>query len=386
MRALVRLLPLAALLAFAAPAPAPAAQDALSFSLEPVGPSADGYFAYDAQPGGVVKGRVLVINSGTAAGTARLDAVDATTGATTGAVYETVGGRSEDIGAWLELERDEVTLAPGASAEIAFTIRVPSDARRGEHLGGIVAAPMENTGRTGQADGRRDFRVDVVNQSILAVQVDLPGEARQLLAVRDVRTGGNPGYQTLILGLSNPGERMVRGRGSVEILGSDGATVSRQRFAIDTFLPRTRIDYPLVLRGDALVPGDYRARVALDWETGRERQELAFAVSRENIEQAFGSEGVARLPDAGRQGGGASLAVPLAGIVLALLLGAAGSMLYFRRQARRLEERLLARQAPPPADPRPAAPMAPEPGPRPDEPRFSASGEREEPQPRSGRR
>jgi hypothetical protein len=360
---------LAAFATLVAAAPAAAAQNAPSFALKALGAGHEGYYVFDGAPGSVVEGTVLLVNAGTAAGTARLDAVDATTGATTGAVYQTVGEPSEDVGAWLSLDRREVTLGPGESTRVGFTVSVPADARRGEHLGGIVAAPLAKDAADDGSGGKdRSFRVDVVNQSILAVQVDLPGEARQLLKVRGVEAGGQPGYQTLVLALSNPGERMVRGTGNVEILRG-GRAVSRQRFTIDTFLPRTRIDYPLVMRGEALLPGDYQARVVLDWGTGTERAELPFSLSRKNIEQAFGSEGVAKLPGGKDSGGGSSVLPLVIGGILALLLIGGLAVFYVRRQTRRLEERLAALH------------------PQPEEPRFTTDvREGDAPQPRSKRR
>ncbi|MCW2991839.1 MAG: putative protein of unknown function cell surface [Solirubrobacterales bacterium] len=337
MRLLVRSLLLAGLLL-----PAAAAQAAESpvFALKPVGHNALGYYRFAANPGERVDGQVRVVNAGSVEGTAELAVVDGTTGATTGAVYRTVGSASSDVGAWLQLSAREVTLAPGASTLVPFTVTVPSDGRRGEHLGGIVARPAASAPGKTNGTGKHSFRVDVVDQSILAVQVDLPGAARGLLKVRGVEAGGNPGYQTLQLALSNPGELMVKGRGTVEVTRAGGEVVTTQDFPIDTFLPRTRISYPLVLRGDALLPDDYRARVVLHWDGGQtSTTELPFTLTDRNIEQAYGSAGVAKLP--GHQAGGSTPVALLAGGgLLVVLLGFGGMAWYFRRRTRDLERRL----------------------------------------------
>lgn len=336
-----RLLLPAGLLLLLAPT-ALAAESKATFALNAVDAGREGYFVYHSAPGEVVHGEVEVVNAGTRAGVARLDVVDATTGATTGAVYEGLEETPADVGAWVSLSEHRLTLDAGESATVAFTLTVPGDARRGEHLGGIVAVPVEPTPAAAGGGKKGSFRVNVVNQAILAIQVDLPGDARQKLAVRGVTAGGNPGYQTLDLALSNPGERIVRGTGNVEILQDDGSVFSTQRFTIDTFLPRTRIEYPLVLRGDALVPGDYRARIALDWGEGRTSEELPFSVSRKEIEQAFGSEGLAKLPDGKGSGGGGGLMIVVLGVAFVLLAGMGWMLVSFRRRTRRLEERIAA--------------------------------------------
>src|SRR4051794_20804964 len=124
-------------------APAQAAQTGATFALKALGAGKTGYYVYESAPNGVIHGRVRVVNAGDAPGTASLAAVDATTGATTGAVYEQAAKDKADVGAWVTLDRQQVTLDPGASAVVNFTVTVPSDARRGDHLGGIVAAPTE---------------------------------------------------------------------------------------------------------------------------------------------------------------------------------------------------------------------------------------------------
>jgi hypothetical protein len=334
--------PLVAALLATLALPAAAAAEAPVFAIKPVGHAELGYYRFSAAPGQEVTGRVRVVNVGGVAGTVELAAVDATTGATTGAVYETIGDGSRDVGAWIALRSSRVTLAPGADAVVGFSVTVPAAARAGEHLGGLVARPVAGPVGGARGKGERSFSVDVVDQSILGVQVDLPGAARQILKVRGVEAGGNPGYQTLRIALSNPGEKMVKGSGTVIVSRAGGEEVARQEFAIDTFLPRTRIDYPLVVRGDALLPADYRAEVLLRWD-GDHRSSVAlpFSVSRQNIEQAYGSAGVAKLPDA-TPGDGLPVAL-LAGAALLLLLAAIGGMaLWMRRRTRELEARILA--------------------------------------------
>lgn len=312
-----------------------------SFALKPVGHAELGYFRYDGAPGARLKGAVRVVNVGDRPGTAELGAVDATTGATTGAVYEDLAQRPEDLGAWLALGSTSVALAPGEDRVVPFTVDVPADARRGEHLGGIVARPASARSAAGDGGREHSFRVDVVDQSIVAVQVDLPGPARALLALRGVEAGGNPGYQTLLLSISNPGERMARGKGTV-VVRSGGRVVWRETFAVDTFLPRTRIEYPLVVRKTPLVPGDYTAEVTLEVAGGaRTTSELPFALTAKDVEQAYGSDGLPTLPGARRAEEGGSPVALLGGAAgLLALLGFGVMFTRLRRRTRELERRL----------------------------------------------
>jgi hypothetical protein len=68
---------------------ASAAAKAPAFGLRALGNPKLGYFVYSLSPGVVHQGGVIISNSGTAAGTVKLFAADATTGSTTGTVYLT---------------------------------------------------------------------------------------------------------------------------------------------------------------------------------------------------------------------------------------------------------------------------------------------------------
>ena len=81
-----------AALVFAGLAVAPAAQAATSgpvFGLRAVGSNQRGYFVYTLAPDTAQSGAVIVSNVGTKTGTVKLFTTDATTGRTTGTVYET---------------------------------------------------------------------------------------------------------------------------------------------------------------------------------------------------------------------------------------------------------------------------------------------------------
>jgi hypothetical protein len=80
----------------------------------------------------------------------------------------------------------------------------------------------------------------------------------------------------------------------VTIVNSAGHIVERLPFKMDTFLPHTAIDYPLLLT-KALLPGHYRARVRLvvPGEGGVAGLsmvvERAFSVSSHDVKQVFTS-------------------------------------------------------------------------------------------------
>ncbi len=98
-----------------------------------------GYFTYTTQPGFLIQDSLHVTNIGTARGSVDLYAVDATTSQTSGVTFLTTTDPRHDVGAWIKLSRQKVTLNPGQSQDIPFSLRVPSSVRPGQHGGGIIA-------------------------------------------------------------------------------------------------------------------------------------------------------------------------------------------------------------------------------------------------------
>jgi hypothetical protein len=265
MRLWLTVLIVALLGAFAA-APASAAPGAAIFALVPehYDPSLNAtqsYFVAVARPGATFQNSVRIRNMGTESGTALLYAVDATTGQTSGAVYLDRRMPRHGVGSWITLGTHSVTLGPGQSRIIRITLHVPRGARPGDHLGGIVA---ENAALT-QASGHGSLQIRVRHLTIAAVEVQVPGNAATRFDVTGARAGGEHGYQYVYLHLQNLGALTTKPFGQVLISSAAGRPVATRSLKLDTFLPGTAIDYPLLIPKEALSPGKYRATIDLTY-------------------------------------------------------------------------------------------------------------------------
>lgn len=219
----------------------------------------ESYFVAQAHPGTSFTNAVRVANTGTAPGTALLYPVDATTGQTSGAVYLDRTKPRPGVGSWVTLGASSVTLGPGKSAVVPITVDVPATVRPGDHLGGIVA---ENAAVT-QGSGKGALQIRVRHLTIVGVEVQVPGPAAAQVAVTGVRASGRHGYQYVYLHLTNPAALTTKPTGTLVVSDAGGNQVASRSFKLDTFLPGTAIDYPVLLPGQALTPGKYRADVEI---------------------------------------------------------------------------------------------------------------------------
>jgi hypothetical protein len=302
------------------------------FALEPLRTGAGaGYFILDARPGATVKRSVRVVNTGDLAGTVRLSAVDATTGRTTGAVYVDRQAPRRGVGAWVTPAAGVLRLAPRQARTVAMTIKIPRKVLEGQHLGGVVAESATLTRGATRKRGRGSFRVDVRSLTIVAVQVNLPGKRQERMRVTGVRPGGSGGRQTLLVGLRNDGNRLIKGRGDVVITDADGATIKRTRFPVDTFVPRTAVSDPVAVPGRALSAGSYHANVTLRYGRGHvARLSTPFEITRKQVKQVFGSQ-PQQAPLA--QASGTPILALVIGALALLAVGFLGAYLLLRRRA-----------------------------------------------------
>jgi hypothetical protein len=283
----------AALVLAAAPA-AVARAGGPTFALKPASPAKHGYFVFAGKPGITIHGKVRVLNVGTTAGRTSLYAVDATTGQTSGAVYRSRQEPRRGVGGWIGLGKGAVALRPGQSRVVPFSVRVPSGASPGQHLGGIVA--QRSTSSSGGATGggkQNTFKVRIQELSVIAVQVNLPGPPRVKMTLTGIKVGAQPGHQSLLLGIGNAGHVLLKGRGSLKVVDDSGHLVQSRRFNLDTFVPETHIDLPVYIQGKALPPGRYRGTVTVHYRGRSLTRTFPFTISTAETKQVFGTQAAA---------------------------------------------------------------------------------------------
>jgi hypothetical protein len=286
--------PLAATLLLAlvlAPLAAAAPKSAV-FGLRAVGNPKLGYFVYSLAPGAVQQGGVIISNSGTATGTVKLFAADATTGRTTGTVYLT-DRKAKRVGAWTSLSSTSLTLKPGQHQTVHFTVRVPANAKPGQWVGGVVAETSRQVSGP-KSKQKASVQIKIRDLTIVAVQVNIPGPPAISFKIGGVKTGGQRGFQEVVTHIANNGNVLVKPTGSVTILNKQGTVLQVLPFKMDTFLPETAVDYPLLLK-KALPPGDYSATVKLTVPgvSGAAGKVItahpAFSISKQDVRQVFTS-------------------------------------------------------------------------------------------------
>jgi WxL interacting protein linking bacterial and host surfaces len=304
------------------------------FSIRPVAANSTAsstapYFIFDAQPGTTIQSKVRITNIGTASGSVALYGVDATTGQTSGVVYRSNTDPRTDVGAWVSVGTQRVTLAPKQDQILPFTITVPASVRPGQHVGGLVAEDL--TVQTGSSSS--GMQVNIQHLSIVAVQVNLPGSQAERMEATGIQAGGQHNYQILFLGLHNTGAQMLKPTGALHVMDTTGHQLKLMNLTLDTVLPQTAIDYPVYVDGQALGPGHYKGVVSLTYGTPQQTLSRAFdfEVTAASLQQIFGSKTPNTPPSllAGAGPGGILVILAVVGGAALLLLAGLGACVVF---------------------------------------------------------
>lgn len=211
-----------------------------------------GFITLQASPGGFASGHFYATNGGSQPASITIYGADGLTGDTTGIVYSDAGDQLVDAGGWLSPSASGATLpAAGGDRRIDFSVRVPSGARAGDHVGGVVLEQR----RAGAA-------ISQIVRNVVPVLITVSGGASPSLSLRSALVSSLPGTSlpAVTVKMVNTGQRICRPLLTVSLVGQSerGSAVTRQ---LDAILPGDGVPYPLPWPR-ALDAGTYTASVS----------------------------------------------------------------------------------------------------------------------------
>lgn len=178
---------------------------------DPEVPFSSSWFIYNLVAGEVKGDAILISNNSNQQISAKIYAVDATTTKDGAFALREEGEPRLDIGGWVDLDISQVTIEPGEERVIPFTLKIPSDAAVGDHLGGII---LENL-KAKKAEGQG---INIVTRVGVRIYETVPGELIRRLRVNDFsyRLKNNQVVFSLIL--ENLGNIHLSPQAEIEIL------------------------------------------------------------------------------------------------------------------------------------------------------------------------
>jgi hypothetical protein len=198
------------------------------------------HFAYSLAPGTSVTDAIAVVNRSETSIKLRVYASDAFSTPTGGIDLLPAAKKPTDVGAWITMKTQIITLKPQQSAVVPFTLAVPATATPGDHSGGVVTSLITGTNNTAvQLDRRLGSRV----------YLRVTGDLQPALSVSNVQATyhgtlnpGGSGSTTVSYTVTNTGNVRLAAHQTVRIASVFGALAYSANLK----------DLPEVLPGDSL--------------------------------------------------------------------------------------------------------------------------------------
>lgn len=188
-------------------------------------------YGYTLNPGGALEDGITVANRGTTPLDLAVYGADAFT--TDAGRLDLVGqdAPSTGVGAWVHAARSHVTIQPGKSVDVPFTVTLPKDAKPGDYMGGIVTSLTRP-----DANG-----VDVDRRLAIRIRLRVGGALNPSLAVEDLHVDYsntfNPfakGDASLTYTIHNTGNAIVAARQAATVSGPFGSLRAQAAKMADT--------------------------------------------------------------------------------------------------------------------------------------------------------
>jgi len=177
-------------------------------------------FSYTVNPGATVEDALVVTNHGDQALDLDVYAADGYTTDSGQFDLLVAGAESATVGAWTELKSDSITVAPGESVDVPFSLTVPDNATPGDYAGGIVSSLTEEVQENGISVDRR-----------LGIKMSLRvgGELTPSMAIENVNVAWNGGLNPVAGGdatvsytIHNTGNAVLSAQEAVGVAGPFG--------------------------------------------------------------------------------------------------------------------------------------------------------------------
>jgi len=142
-------------------------------------PRTESIFVHTLEPGEVKQEGIVVLNNTQEQKSFEVYAADSVHSSGGGFACKQISEPKEDVGAWVKLEENIVTLNSASNKTVPFTISVPEHASVGEHNGCILIQEVKlSEGEDGQKSGARiSFRTG------LRIAITIPGDLVRKLEI-----------------------------------------------------------------------------------------------------------------------------------------------------------------------------------------------------------
>jgi len=210
------------------------------------------WFVYTLRPSETQVDTIVVSNSSDKPVTAVIEPLDATNTSEGGFSLVADSTDNQDLGKWITLEKTEIQLPAGRSAEVSFKLAVPSDASPGQHSAGI--AVYEKATQSGGIGLR--IRVGA------RVYVTVPGKVTRKIAIQKASYVIKDGKLTFAIQAKNESNVNLEPALDIDMQGLF-RKLHQVENELGTYLPNSAMKLTATWKRSAPKLGYYRVKLTL---------------------------------------------------------------------------------------------------------------------------
>lgn len=226
------------------------------------------FFHLSLRPGESIEATAIVSNDTTSAVTLPTYPVDAVSDPTGAFAMADEDVARVGVGAWVELELEEVVVPAGSEVPVEFRLTVPADTPPGDYAGALIIQSPPVPGETTTVDGIA-VRLDVIRRQGVRIYLDVEGTALTSLASGPLDWREDGGAVTFTLGLHNTGNTVLHPDATVRLDGWIGDRAEVQFDVPEDLMPGAQVEVEAHL-ADAGIMRVGEANATVVSEAGRE--------------------------------------------------------------------------------------------------------------------
>jgi hypothetical protein len=168
---------------------------------------------------------------------------------------------------WMTVSPRQVTIPPGETVSIRFTVQVPDDPTfTGTYWSMIMVEPLPEGSPESSSPGQKEIGIGVQQVMRYAIQVvtHIGDSGSRQLKFSQMRLSADNGRKVLAVDVENTGERWLRGTLWVDLYDSKGAYVGKYDGGKQRLYPGTSVRFTTELTG--VQNATYKALIVVDCE------------------------------------------------------------------------------------------------------------------------
>jgi hypothetical protein len=183
-------------------------------------PKTKSWFIYELKPGETKEDSITVVNNADRTLNIKVYPVDATTTSDGAFALLNEDQRQNDVGSWVNISSDTVTIEPRGRKDVPFTISIPKYATVGDHAGGIIVQEVVKKNTSMQGVG-----LNIVSRVGTRIYESVPGDKVVKLDINDFSYKIVDDHLVFTFTMENQGNIILTPTGNIELKDNSGKRI-----------------------------------------------------------------------------------------------------------------------------------------------------------------